>query len=145
MKNLCIAMIAIAFLGGCTMNNDKKSEQVAVTASNTEVSQATASESVQPEAEKKNTVADIAIGMPDEKVRALLGKPSKVDVLNTELGARMEDWWYGSNQMIRIEGGQVIRIIPNVKAEQEMLMKIKEAQEKGDEAEARRLRDSLKL
>jgi len=77
--------------------------------------------------------------MRDEKVRAIVGKPSRAEVLSDELGARMEDWWYGNNQKVRIKGGRVIRIVDNVAKEQEILTKINEAKQRGDEAEANNL------
>ena len=137
MKNLLAIFGALTFLFACSTENQKSE----MTAAASDTSAVIASGNVAPE--RKPTLYDLQIGMRDEKVRALLGKPSKVDVISSELGASMEDWWYGSNQKVRMTGGQVTRVVKDVAKEQELLVKIKEAKERGDEAEAKRLMEEI--
>src|SRR5690349_4538329 len=135
MKTIPIILLAAgAFVWGCSNEGQKTedtsmlqetdSTRVAARGDSTALAEASVAES-------KTSFAQVQVGMKDEKVRALIGKPSEVEVINPEVGARVEDWWYGKNQKVRMTGGQVTRITRDVAKEQETLLKINEAKAKG--------------
>src|SRR5687767_11996602 len=107
-----ILIVAIAGLWGCS-TEEKREVSTAATAEGPDSTAATAARDNTAVAEKTD-ISKVQVGMKDEKVRAILGGPSKIEVINPEVGARVEDWWYGSNQKVRMTGGQVSRIINDV-------------------------------
>lgn len=146
MKTTPILVLAlVACLWGCTSTPEGHDTTLKETADSTSATAArdNTSAGAAVSAEQKASFAQLQVGMKDEKVRALLGKPSKVETINPEVGARVEDWWYGSNQKVRMTGGQVTRVVRDVAKEQETLQKINEARTKGDDAEAQRLLEEL--
>ncbi len=136
MKTLYIFTATLFCLSSCMTEGQNETQQAPVN------SEATLADETPKE--KKRTLSDIQIGMKDERVSVLLGKPDKVDIINPELGTRIEDWWYGKNQKVRMTGGQVTRIVKDVAKEQETLEKIRAAKERGDETEVKRMTDELK-
>lgn len=94
MKTLLFFTLMMLYLYGCTTRNQKV-EQINSEALNADTSSILTSENVNliSPSEKKISLNDIEVGMRDEKVKAILGKPTKIDVLISELGARVEDWW----------------------------------------------------
>ena len=138
MKIILFCVAAFGSFLSCSSGGDQQQNN-----NTSESTDTVATEQKTSEEKKTGTLNDVFSGMPAEKVLEVLGYPSSVDTLNASENMPIQDWWYGSNQKVRMMDGKVNRVVKDVAKEREIMKKIVEAKKNNDEKELKRLEEEL--
>lgn len=136
-------MIILAVTAGCFSGN-KSPEQSTSLGSDTAALVGTSAPDTMPAPViPTGRIDSLRMGMQEAEVIAILGEPTKREAIGRDAKVKMEDWWYGENQKVRMVQGTVNHVVRDVAHQKELFRQLVEAKKNNDEAEVQRIMTEL--